>query len=803
MPAPESSNHRSLTLPNGLRVVLCSAPRLKRCAAALRVAAGSHDVPSQWPGLAHFLEHLFFLGTERFPSGDNLMAFVQRHGGQVNASTRERTTDFFFELPPAVFADALDRLCEMLTHPRMTMADQFREREVLHAEFIAWSRDEASRDQIQRLQALSALHPLRGFHAGNRFSLPVPRRTFQQALQDFYRTFYQAAQMTLSLAGPQTLDELQALATRYGGYFAQGRRIAQSRAPALVDSRTPHPVFDSRDAHLMFACEGLPRGHEQAAAFLCSWMNNAQPGGLVASLRDQGLIESLTAEVVYAFDGQLLLDIDIALAEVAADQAPSSETADVISRRLFDWLAFFKSRFAELIDEYALLAQRRLAVSNALSLARHFCAEPDEPGLSSQAVTALDALIAQLTPETQLPPQPKPLKNDTFNVDWRLPEPNPFLRPIAKVATLTRPLPAFTFSDNLPGHRPGEGEAAVYLRWALSAPQPQLARMLNEGLKRLIADAQEAGITLAFTSYGNFWQLKLTGMAEPIPAVLEQALRALAQPTEETLARYGQPNEEPAPMLIRQLLRTLPDHYLNSGVMSQTQDLQRVWADARWAGLAVGLDPVAQDALKHAAQITPGKPDASAPEITGRHEGQFWETEPSDSSENAVLLFYPTPSSSVRDEAIWRLLAQLIQAPFYQRLRVELQLGYAVFSGFRQIAGNGGLLFGVQSPSASAGELVDQIESFLRTLPTQVENADLTAQINALRGQLEPATMDSQQACELIWQAHMAGHWEDYLVQLQHSLAHLQSIELLDAARRLGEGSANRLCLSNRSSPNE
>ena len=118
MPSPHTSAIERFTLANGLSVVLCHELRLKRCAASLRVAAGSHDVPQAWPGLAHFLEHLFFLGTERFAKEQNLMTFVQRHGGQINASTRERTTDFFFELPPAVFADGLERLCDMLAHPR-------------------------------------------------------------------------------------------------------------------------------------------------------------------------------------------------------------------------------------------------------------------------------------------------------------------------------------------------------------------------------------------------------------------------------------------------------------------------------------------------------------------------------------------------------------------------------------------------------------------------------------------------------------------------------------------------------------
>ena len=95
---------RHLSLANGLHLTLRHAPRLKRAAAALRVHAGSHDTPARWPGLAHFLEHLFFLGTARFPLEDGLMRYVQGLGGQVNASTRERTTDFFFEVPPPPWA---------------------------------------------------------------------------------------------------------------------------------------------------------------------------------------------------------------------------------------------------------------------------------------------------------------------------------------------------------------------------------------------------------------------------------------------------------------------------------------------------------------------------------------------------------------------------------------------------------------------------------------------------------------------------------------------------------------------------
>ena len=76
MPAPNPPHDSRLTCNNGLTLTVRHEPRLKHSAAYLRVAAGSHDVPAAWPGLAHFLEHLLFLGTDRFPPAQGLMAYV-------------------------------------------------------------------------------------------------------------------------------------------------------------------------------------------------------------------------------------------------------------------------------------------------------------------------------------------------------------------------------------------------------------------------------------------------------------------------------------------------------------------------------------------------------------------------------------------------------------------------------------------------------------------------------------------------------------------------------------------------------
>src|SRR5690606_23874003 len=121
----------------GLQVRLIQLPGGSQAAALVRVHAGAHDAPSAYPGLAHFLEHLLFLGSHAYPVEQSLMPFVQGCGGQLNASTRERHTDFFFQLPAEALEGGLQRLLDMLARPLLDPAAQLRERGVLQAEYLA------------------------------------------------------------------------------------------------------------------------------------------------------------------------------------------------------------------------------------------------------------------------------------------------------------------------------------------------------------------------------------------------------------------------------------------------------------------------------------------------------------------------------------------------------------------------------------------------------------------------------------------------------------------------------------------
>ena len=130
-----------LRLTNGAELCVAQQPWAERVGICLRVAAGSHDEPAAYPGLAHFLEHLLFLGSRGYGVEQGLMAYVQGCGGQVNASTQARHTDFVCALPAERLQPALARLLDMLRWPLLDGAAQRREREVLDAEYQARSQD--------------------------------------------------------------------------------------------------------------------------------------------------------------------------------------------------------------------------------------------------------------------------------------------------------------------------------------------------------------------------------------------------------------------------------------------------------------------------------------------------------------------------------------------------------------------------------------------------------------------------------------------------------------------------------------
>ncbi|XP_043555138.1 nardilysin-like isoform X1 [Chiloscyllium plagiosum] len=186
----------------------------KQSAAALCVGIGSFSDPDDLPGLAHFLEHMVFMGSERYPDENGFDAFLKRHGGSDNASTDCEHTVFQFDIQRKYFKEALDRWAQFFIGPLMIRDTIDREVEAVDSEFQLASPSDSSRKELLFGSLARPGHPMGKFFWGNSQTLKLmPKESnidTYARLKEFCKRHYSAHYMTLAVQSKETLDTLEA-----------------------------------------------------------------------------------------------------------------------------------------------------------------------------------------------------------------------------------------------------------------------------------------------------------------------------------------------------------------------------------------------------------------------------------------------------------------------------------------------------------------------------------------------------------------------------------------------------------------
>ncbi|KAM9325165.1 nardilysin [Gastrophryne carolinensis] len=185
----------------------------KLSAAALCIGVGSFSDPEDLPGLAHFLEHMVFMGSEKYPDENGFDAFLKKHGGSDNASTDCERTIFQFDVQRKYFKEALDRWAQFFIAPLMVRDAIDREVQAVDSEYELARPSDSNRKEMLFGSMAKPSHPMSKFFWGNAQTLkyePQEKNIDTHArLREFYRTFYSAHYMTLAIQSNETLDTLE------------------------------------------------------------------------------------------------------------------------------------------------------------------------------------------------------------------------------------------------------------------------------------------------------------------------------------------------------------------------------------------------------------------------------------------------------------------------------------------------------------------------------------------------------------------------------------------------------------------
>lgn len=185
----------------------------KQAAAALCISVGSFSDPDDLPGLAHFLEHMVFMGSEKYPAENGFDAFLKKHGGSDNASTDCERTIFQFDVQRKFFREALDRWAQFFICPLMIEDAIDREVEAVDSEYQLARPLDSHRKEMLFGSLAKPGHPMSKFCWGNAQTLKHEPREKQintyRRLRDFWRRYYSAHYMTLAVQSKETLDTLE------------------------------------------------------------------------------------------------------------------------------------------------------------------------------------------------------------------------------------------------------------------------------------------------------------------------------------------------------------------------------------------------------------------------------------------------------------------------------------------------------------------------------------------------------------------------------------------------------------------
>eukprot|EP01054_Gregarina_sp_Poly1_P000588 Gregarina_sp_Poly_1__587@NODE_113_length_13886_cov_267_363051_g100_i0_p1_GENE_NODE_113_length_13886_cov_267_363051_g100_i0NODE_113_length_13886_cov_267_363051_g100_i0_p1_ORF_typecomplete_len1069_score163_28Peptidase_M16_M/PF16187_5/8_2e02Peptidase_M16_M/PF16187_5/2_5e43Peptidase_M16_M/PF16187_5/41Peptidase_M16/PF00675_20/3_6e30Peptidase_M16_C/PF05193_21/7_2e03Peptidase_M16_C/PF05193_21/4_6e16Peptidase_M16_C/PF05193_21/0_00024Peptidase_M16_C/PF05193_21/1_3e04_NODE_113_length_13886_cov_267_363051_ len=215
----ERYQFEGLTLKNGLQMMLMSSPNIDMASCCIGVGVGSLEDPIEYQGVAHFCEHMLFMGNDKYPDEQEYDQFITNGGGVNNACTYPQRTLYFASIKPELLAALVDRLGNFFLSPHFKADAVDREVEAVNSEFERFLSNDAMRTYVLRKRLGNPDHAYWKFFIGNNKSLRRPDlfgdkseealTKLREALIDFHTKYYSSDLMFAFVSGNQPLSELK------------------------------------------------------------------------------------------------------------------------------------------------------------------------------------------------------------------------------------------------------------------------------------------------------------------------------------------------------------------------------------------------------------------------------------------------------------------------------------------------------------------------------------------------------------------------------------------------------------------
>jgi predicted Zn-dependent peptidase len=319
------SGYQKTILENGIKVITEEIPYFKSVSTGVWAITGSRDEQPHENGIAHFIEHLLFKGTERRTAFD-IAKEIDSVGGTLNAFTGREYTCYYAKVIDQNLPLAIDLLSDIFLHPLIEVNDVEKERMVILQEIkmVEDTPDDYIHDLFNR--AYWKNHPL---------GLPICGTTEnvqsfnREQIYQYFKKSYPPDRVIICAAGNL---EHQEMVGQVQKTFGQIPRSNQSLKRSRPDSVSTTDIWkrDLEQVHICLGTRGLPYNHSLRFA---SYVLNTILGGGMSSRLFQEIREN--RGLAYSVYSYLPAYIDTGLFVVYAGTSEESyqEVIDLILKQ--------------------------------------------------------------------------------------------------------------------------------------------------------------------------------------------------------------------------------------------------------------------------------------------------------------------------------------------------------------------------------------------------------------------------------------------------------------------------------------
>lgn len=331
-PKIDTNVYKYIKLENQLEMLIIYDKDTDISAAAMTVEVGYYSDPNDTQGLAHFLEHMLFMGTKKYPEENYFQKFINEAGGLTNAHTTNESTTYYYQVYNEHFMESIDSFAQFFIEPLLSPNSVEREINAVNSEHQKNLTFDDARISSVIQSLVENKHPFYNFGTGNKDTLT--KDNIRDILIKFYDQYYSANIMKLVILTNQEIDNIEKDMIKLFSTI-KNKNVSIKKINYLpFDNQNNNTlcqylikIIPTQDIHRLIIGWYLPNMdkeyHIKPIEFIANLFGHESEGSIYYYLKKNGLCINVGCNIFEHDSSFNFLGIDIILTDQGLKQIPN------------------------------------------------------------------------------------------------------------------------------------------------------------------------------------------------------------------------------------------------------------------------------------------------------------------------------------------------------------------------------------------------------------------------------------------------------------------------------------------------